>query len=206
MKHRTLPLLILVVMLALVTRGWAQGRYAYKPASDKMMEMGVSLGATAPHISASAAPGVSLSPKIGVRAALDMALVWQYDYALQIELAYLYNRIDASRSGVEYGVKSNAMEIPIMFSYRGLGAMRFNVGPVLSLASAGRYSNGLERIEFGRTRPTLGYTAGVGVELTQHIVIDARFTGGFARTDNYFEGAEFRSSAYWASLGVSYLF
>ena len=206
MKHYTLPLLILAVLLSLPQMGWAQSRYAYKPAANKMMEMGVSLGATAPYISSSGTYGVALSPKIGVRAALEMALVWQYDYALQIELAYQHNRIDASRSGVEYGVKCNAMEIPIMFSYRGLGAMRFNVGPVLSLASAGRYSSGAERIEFGRTRPTLGYTAGVGVELTQHIVIDARFTGGFARTDNYFEGAEFRSSTYWASLGVSYLF
>ena len=93
-----------------------------------------------------------------------------------------------------------------MFSYRGLGPMRFNLGPVLSLASAGRYTNGVERIEFGRMRPTLGYTAGIGVELTQHLAVDARFTGGLARTDNYFEGVEFRSSACWATLGVTYLF
>jgi hypothetical protein len=123
-----------------------------------------------------------------------------------MELAYLYNNIVASRQGVEYDVKANIMEIPIMFSYRGLGAMRFNVGPVLSLAASGKYSNGFERIEFGRVRPTLGYTAGVGVAITQRLIVDARFTGGLRRTDNYFEGAEFRSSAYWATLNVGYLF
>ena len=206
MKHWTLSLLILVVSLCFAHVGVAQSRYTYKPVADKSMEMGVSIGASAMHMSLDAADGVTLSPNIGVRAALEMALVWHDDYALQIELAYLHNRIDASRAGKEYDVKSNVMEIPIMFSYRGLGPMRFNLGPVLSLASAGRYTNGVERIEFGRMRPTLGYTAGIGVEITQHLVVDARFTGGLARTDNYFEGAEFRSSAYWATLGVTYLF
>ena len=206
MKHWTLSLLILVVSLCFARVGVAQSRYTYKPAYDKVMEMGVSIGASAMHMSLDAADGVALSPKIGVRAALEMAMVWHDDYALQIELAYLHNRIDASRAGKEYDVKSNVMEIPIMFSYRGLGPMRFNLGPVLSLASAGRYTNGVERIEFGRMRPTLGYTAGIGVELTQHLAVDARFTGGLARTDNYFEGMEFRSSAYWATLGVTYLF
>lgn len=206
MKHWRLPLLILVVMLSFAGVSVAQSRYTYKPAADKMMEMGVWIGASAMHMTMDAVDGVTLQPRIGVRAALEMAMVWHDDYALQIELAYVHNRIDALRAGAEYDVKSNVMEIPIMFSYRGLGIMRFNVGPVLSLASAGRYSSGVERIEFGRMRPTVGYTAGIGVELTQHIAVDARFTGGLADTDNYFEGVEFRSSAYWATLGVTYMF
>lgn len=206
MKHWRLPLLILVVMLSFASVSVAQSRYTYKPAADKMMEMGVWIGASAMHMTMDAVDGVTLQPRIGVRAALEMAMVWHDDYALQIELAYVHNRIDALRAGAEYDVKSNVMEIPIMFSYRGLGIMRINIGPVLSLASAGRYSSGVERIEFGRMRPTVGYTAGIGVELTQHIAVDARFTGGLAGTDNYFEGVEFRSSAYWATLGVTYMF
>ena len=84
--------------------------------------------------------------------------------------------------------------------------MRFNVGPVLSLAGTGRYSTGQERVEFGRLRSTLGYTAGVGVNISDSVVLDARFTGNFARTENYFEGAEFRSSAYWVGLNLGYMF
>lgn len=203
--RRLVTLLVTIALLAPLSQSVAQGRYTLLKQPKKSMEMGVSIGATAAFMNLDAA-GVDLSPKVGVRAALEMALVWQDEYAMQIELAYLHNNIDTSRGGVEYDLKSNVMEIPIMFSYRGWGPMRFNVGPVLSLAAAGRYSNGAERIEFGRMRPTVGYTAGIGVELSQHVVIDARFTGGLARTDNYFEGVEFRSSAYWVALGVSYLF
>ena len=205
MKRWILYLFTLVA--ALVPAGAAaQGRYGSFTQPRKSMEMGISVGATAPFMTTHSSDGVALSPKAGMRAALMMALMWDDEYALQMELAYLYNNIVASRQGVEYDVKANIMEIPIMFSYRGLGAMRFNVGPVLSLAASGKYSNGFERIEFGRVRPTLGYTAGVGVAITQRLIVDARFTGGLRRTDNYFEGAEFRSSAYWATLNVSYLF
>lgn len=205
MKRCVIYLITLIAVL-FSSRSVAQGYYGSIRSPQKRAEMGISVGATAPFMTTHSSDGVSLSPKAGMRAAMMMALVWHDEYALQVELAYLYNNINASRQGVEYDVKSNVMEIPLMFSYRGLGAMRFNVGPVLSLAASGKYSNGAERIEFGRVRPTVGYTAGVGVAVSQHIVIDARFTGGLRRTNNYFEGAEFLSSAYWAMLSVSYLF
>ena len=194
-----------IVALLSYADGWAQSSYYFASADSpsKRVEMGVSVGATYMGMSAE---GVELQPKLGMRGARTMSLCWYDAVALQMELAYLHNKIEGKLGKSGYDIKSNVMEIPIMFSYRGWGPMRFNVGPVLSLAASGRYSNGVERIEFGGVRPTLGYTAGVGVELTRHIVLDARFTGGLARTDNYFEGAEFRSSAYWATLGVSYLF
>ena len=203
--RRWMILFLFFAMLAPVGQSLAQSRYVIAQ-PRKNMEMGISLGAAASMLYPDEAAGVDLSPKIGIRAALEMALVWQDDYALQIEMGYLHNKIKAKRGALEYDVKSNVMEVPIMFSYRGLGPMRFNVGPVLSLAAAARYSNGVERLEFGRMRSTLGYTAGIGVELSRHLVIDARFTGSLARNDNYFEGVEFRSSAYWATLGVNYLF
>lgn len=135
-----------------------------------------------------------------------MSLEWQESYALQLELGYAHNKVEAERGATLYDVKANVMEIPILFSYRGLGIVRFNVGPVLSLSSAGRYSNGRERVEFGNVRSTLGYAAGVGVELTTKLLVDARLTGNFGRTDNYFEGLEFRSSAMWLTLGIGYMF
>ena len=178
MKRCVIYLITLIAVL-LSSRSVAQGYYGSIRSPQKRAEMGISVGATAPFMTTHSSDGVSLSPKAGMRAAMMMALVWHDEYALQVELAYLYNNINASR---------------------------FNVGPVLSLAASGKYSNGTERIEFGRVRPTVGYTAGVGVAVSQHIVIDARFTGGLRRTNNYFEGAEFLSSAYWAMLSVSYLF
>ena len=196
--------ILFLAALYLTQASVAQSRYTLMQRQSKRMEMGLSVGAS--FMDVSATEGVVLSPKVGVRGALSMSLEWQESYALQLELGYAYNKVEAERGATLYDVKANVMEIPILFSYRGLGIVRFNVGPVLSLSSAGRYSNGRERVEFGNVRSTLGYAAGVGVELTPKLLVDARLTGNFGRTDNYFEGLEFRSSAMWLTLGIGYMF
>ena len=196
--------ILFLAALCLTQASVAQSRYTLMQRQSKRMEMGLSVGAS--FMDVSATEGVVLSPKVGVRGALSMSLEWQESYALQLELGYAHNKVEAERGATLYDVKANAMEIPILFSYRGLGIVRFNVGPVLSLSSAGRYSNGRERVEFGNVRSTLGYAAGVGVELTPKLLVDARLTGNFGRTDNYFEGLEFRSSAMWLTLGIGYMF
>lgn len=196
--------ILFLAALCLTQASVAQSRYTLMQRQSKRMEMGLSVGAS--FMDVSATEGVVLSPKVGVRGALSMSLEWQESYALQLELGYAHNKVEAERGATLYDVKANVMEIPILFSYRGLGIVRFNVGPVLSLSSAGRYSNGRERVEFGNVRSTLGYAAGVGVELTPKLLVDARLTGNFGRTDNYFEGVEFRSSAMWLTLGIGYMF
>jgi hypothetical protein len=196
--------ILFLAALCLTQASVAQSRYTLMQRQSKRMEMGLSVGAS--FMDVSATEGVVLSPKVGVRGALSMSLEWQESYALQLELGYAHNKVEAERGATLYDVKANVMEIPILFSYRGLGIVRFNVGPVLSLSSAGRYSNGRERVEFGNVRSTLGYAAGVGVELTPKLLVDARLTGNFGRTDNYFEGLEFRSSAMWLTLGIGYMF
>lgn len=196
--------ILFLAALCLTQASVAQSRYTLMQRQSKRMEMGLSVGAS--FMDVSATEGVVLSPKVGVRGALSMSLEWQESYALQLELGYAHNKVEAERGATLYDVKANVMEIPILFSYRGLGIVRFNVGPVLSLSSAGRYSNGRERVEFGNVRSTLGYAAGVGVELTPKLLVDARLTGNFGRTNNYFEGLEFRSSAMWLTLGIGYMF
>ena len=196
--------ILFLAALCLTQASVAQSRYTLMQRQSKRMEMGLSVGAS--FMDVSATEGVVLSPKVGIKGALSMSLEWQESYALQLELGYAHNKVEAERGATLYDVKANVMEIPILFSYRGLGIVRFNVGPVLSLSSAGRYSNGRERVEFGNVRSTLGYAAGVGVELTPKLLVDARLTGNFGRTDNYFEGLEFRSSAMWLTLGIGYMF
>lgn len=197
---------ILMLMLLLgLEEGWAQSSYYFNDFErpNKRMEMGISVGAAYMGMEAE---GVELQPKLGLRGALTMSLCWYEQMALQMELAYVYNKIEAKAGKSACDVKSNVMEIPIMFSYRGLWPMRFNVGPVLSLAGTGRYSTGQERVEFGRLRSTLGYVASVGVNISDRVVLDARFTGNLGRTDNYFEGLEFGSSSYWVGLNIGYMF
>ncbi len=202
-------ILLPIIFLGTFQRSFAQEDYssylnqrAIKP-SHSSVEMGVMVGASYLHSSASA---VDLAPKLGLRGALSMSLIWADYYALQMELAYLYNEIDASVGGSSAEVESSVFEIPLLFSYRGLGPVRLNIGPVLSLAGTARYNSGAERIEFGRMRSMVGYAVGAGVNLTRHLLLDARFTGNFSTPSNYFEGSEFSTSNYWAVLSLGYMF
>ena len=209
MKTFVRYILLTIIVLGAFQRCFAQEDYssylnqrAVKQ-SRSSVEMGIMAGASYLHTSASA---VDLSPKLGLRGALSMSLIWADYYALQMELAYLYNEIDASAGGFSANVESNVFEIPVLFSYRGLGPVRLNVGPVLSLAGTARYDSGAERIEFGRMRSTIGYAVGAGVNLTRHLLLDARFTGNFSKPINYFEGHEFSTPNYWAVLSLGYMF
>lgn len=202
-------ILLSIIFLGTFQRSFAQEDYssylnqrAIKP-SHSSVEMGVMAGASYLHSSASA---VDLAPKLGLRGALSMSLIWADYYALQMELAYLYNEIDASVGGSSAEVESGVFEIPLLFSYRGLGPVRLNIGPVLSLAGTARYDSGAERIEFGRMRSMVGYAVGAGVNLTRHLLLDARFTGNFSTPSNYFEGSEFSTSNYWTVLSLGYMF
>lgn len=172
---------------------------------SRMVEMGVTIGATylntVPKVN-----DITLEGKVGLRAALMMSMCWQEAYALQMEIGYVHNKIDGKRGHSGQQVRSNVVEVPIMFSYRALGPVRLNLGPVLSLASSGRYDTAVEVIEFGRLRPTLGLTAGVGVELSRHWLVDARFTANLNDTDHYFEGLEFKARSWWAGLSLGYRF
>lgn len=68
--------------------------YDHKPSAR--MEMGVSLAVA--YMGISGSEDLSLAPRLGVRGALVMSLCWSERYALQVELAYLFNKIRAERA------------------------------------------------------------------------------------------------------------
>lgn len=183
--------------------------YALAGVGDSMMrrsvEMGVEVGVSYMGLSSSD-EAVSLKPKMGLRAALQMSLQWDSAYALQMEVGYLHNKIDASLGRRTSQIKSNIVEVPVMFSYRGLRPVRFGAGVVLTPMASGRYDTEYERLESGQLRSMVGYVGQVGVSLTQHLLLDARFTGSMGKTSNYFEGVEFTSRGWWLSVGIGYMF
>ena len=86
--------------------------------SSRQMEMGVTIGASYMGLDSSM-DAVVLSPKMGVRAALEMSLLWDHKYALQMEVAYVANKVDVALGKRELGLKSSIVEVPLIFSYRG---------------------------------------------------------------------------------------
>lgn len=189
-----------------------QGEYAryaqFLNQSDRLnraVEMGVSVGASYVNLSPSVSE-VSLSPKLGIRAALEFSLVWEQRYALQVEVAYQSNKADAVLGVRELTLRSNIVEVPLMFSYRGWKPLRIGAGVVLSPIASGRYETEVERLEFGQMRQAVGYVADVGLHLTRHLLLDARFVGSFGQVDNYFEGAEFSTRDWSLSFSIGYMF
>ena len=173
--------------------------------SSRSVEMGVSIGAAYMGVDCSA-DVVAISPKMGVRAALEMSMVWEQKYALQMEVAYLKNKADVALGSRELTLQSGVVEVPVMFSYRGFSPLRIGAGVVLSPVASGRYDTEFERLEFGQMRSMVGYVADVGVNLTRHLMLDARLMGNFGAMHNYFEGVEFTTRGWWASFGLVYMF
>lgn len=209
-KRLIYNLLLCMVLIVAVATDLSARRYDRSPlyGSERPRssgEMGISLAGAYMFVQPDV-DEVQLNPRIGIRGAIAMAICWHESYALELELAYLYNKLEAQRRDFRYDVKSGVMEIPIMFSYRGLRPLRLNLGATLSLAGTARYDLQQERVEFGRLRPTLGLVAGVGVNLTRHVLLEARYTSGFSPTENYFEGVEFSTLSHWLTFGIGYRF
>ena len=123
-----------------------------------------------------------------------------------MEVGYLHNKIDAQLGKRAADIKSSIVEVPVMFSYRGLRHVRIGAGVVLTPMASGRYDTEYERVETGQLRSMVGYVANVGVSLTRHLLLDARFTGSFAPVSNFFEGVEFTTRGWWLSVGLGYMF
>lgn len=172
---------------------------------NRRMEMGIKAGVGYMNMSPTAET-LSLSPKLGFSGAIAMSLVWSERYALQMEVGYLFNNVDVRLAERELELKSNIVEVPLLFSYRGLGPVRLGAGVVFSPLSSGRYLTEVEKLEFGQLRQTVGYLADVGVMLSRHLLLNLRYTGSFGTVDNYYEGLEFSTRSWWLAFNVGYMF
>lgn len=205
MKLRSVILMFVAVVCGILEcQAQRFEEYLYSSQKYRRMEMGLTVGGV--YLFTSMPEEIDASAKLGLRAALQMSYIWQESCALQMEIGYLYNKIEAGVESNRMDVKSNVLEIPVLFSYRGLGRMRLNLGPQFSLGGTARYQLPSEKIEFGRLRSTVGYVVGLGVDISDHLLLEARYTGSFARSLNYFEGREFESRSKWVTLSIGYMF
>lgn len=208
----------LVVAMAAAVVGTASGREGNDRRSNAprvRFEWGLTAGITAPWTESNIADNLlQLKSRPGFTAGFHTAILFNKWIALQPEVMYSYSalRIKDSESGFRAKVKSQAIQVPVTCSFR-VWALRFNVGPVLTLMNDPSYRdrNG-EKVLFGRIYPTLSYTAGVGVCLMRHLLIDLRYCGHFNRMTNHFsydaehEGREFRTSTQSVQLKIGFLF
>ena len=101
-------------------------------------------------------------------------------FAIEPQILYVRQglriRLDGDK---ELNLKSNSIDVPVLASFRLLHPVRIYAGPVFTVMNDCKQKSGGDLLDFGRVRPSVSYTAGVGVVLVRHLLIDLRYNGQF---------------------------
>ena len=123
------------------------------------------------------------------RAALRNKLGWQAGivtafkfggFAVEPQIFYVRQGFRLRpEGGPKINLKSSSIDVPVFFSLRMLRPLRIYAGPVFTVMNDCKRKSGGDLIDFARVRPTLSFSAGVGVSLLGHMLIDLRYNGQF---------------------------
>lgn len=181
-------------------------------------EWGVGIGAVYTGISSISTTDVKLSPRYGLQGHFDMAVCFGRNFAIEAEIIYEGGSIDAKWEDLERRIKTRNVDIPVLLSLRFLNnRIRLSAGPLFSVKSSGEYSIEGQTYYYGPVSPTWNLAAGVGVRLTRHLIIEARYVHPLMDTVNQFGGTmqsgnedstgkDFNTRCYKVQAGVTLLF
>ena len=172
-----------------------------------MVEWGVLAGLNFPHFSTSG-PDFGIDNRLGWQAGLQIGLKFRY-FTIGPEVLYVRQSIKLSHA--DYGtlkIKTNSIDIPLIFSLRALPMLRINVGPVFTVMNDCKYAEGNNEMFFGSMRPTVSYMLGLGLNFG-HTLIDFRYNGQFDSKKCYYpteEAVGFNMRSYSLALSVGFVF
>ena len=199
------------VLMASGTEATAQSSeysfYSHEETPKVRMEWGVGVGATYTGISSVSTDIVSLKPRLGLAGHFDMALRIGRNFAVETEIHYEGGSISVATPKVEHRVRTRTMDIPVLLSLRmANNRIRLSAGPLFTVMSRAEYTQEGEIMFFGPTNPTWNVAAGVGIGLTRHLVLEARYIHPLKSSINQFDGIEFNTRSYRVTAGLTLLF
>ncbi len=199
------------VLMASGTEATAQSSeysfYSHEETPKVRMEWGVGVGATYTGISSVSTDIVSLKPRLGLAGHFDMALRIGRNFAVETEIHYEGGSISVATPKVEHKVRTRTMDIPVLLSLRmANNRIRLSAGPLFTVMSRAEYTQDGEIKFFGPTNPTWNVAAGVGIGLTRHLVLEARYVHPLKSSINQFDGIEFNTRSYRVTAGLTLLF
>ena len=108
-------------------------------------------------------------------------------------------------------VKFSKIDMPVLLGFK-IGPMRVNAGPVASLVLAENNEIGeiIPELESLSKTATIGYQAGVGIDILKFLTLDYRYEGGLSKwgdkltiagTDYAFDS---RANMHLLSLGIMF--
>ena len=193
-KGKTVLVLLLLAVLSLPVRTAAQRR--------TFVEWGVLGGLNFSDFS-SKDKSFDVSNKLGFQAGISIGVNLGL-VAIQPEILFVRQTFGVEHADIgRVKVKSNSIDVPVLLSVRVLKPLRINVGPVFSVMNDCKYKWGSDLIDFGRARPTVSYTLGLGLVLGLNFLIDCRYNGQFTSKKTYYTEDAVRIDLKSYSVGVS---
>ena len=199
------------VLMASGTEATAQSSeysfYSHEETPKVRMEWGVGVGATYTGVKSISTDIVSLKPRLGLAGHFDMALRIGRNFAVETEIHYEGGSISVATPKVEHRIRTRTMDIPVLLSLRmANNRIRLSAGPLFTVMSRAEYTQDGEIKFFGPTNPTWNVAAGVGIGLTRHLLIEARYVHPLKSSINQFDGIEFNTRSYRVTAGLTLLF
>ena len=199
------------VLMASGTEATAQSSeysfYSHEETPKVRMEWGVGVGATYTGVKSISTDIVNLKPRLGLAGHFDMALRIGRNFAVETEIHYEGGSISVATPKVEHRVRTRTMDIPVLMSLRmANNRIRLSAGPLFTVMSRAEYTQDGEIKFFGPTNPTWNVAAGVGIGLTRHLVLEARYVHPLKSSINQFDGIEFNTRSYRVTAGLTLLF
>ena len=199
------------VLMASGTEATAQSSeysfYSHEETPKVRMEWGVGVGATYTGVKSISTDIISLKPRLGLAGHFDMALRIGRNFAVETEIHYEGGSISVATPKVEHKVRTRTMDIPVLLSLRmANNRIRLSAGPLFTVMSRAEYTQDGEIKFFGPTNPTWNVAAGVGIGLTRHLLIEARYVHPLKSSINQFDGIEFNTRSYRVTAGLTLLF
>lgn len=199
------------VLMASGTEAAAQSSeysfYSHEETPKVRMEWGVGVGATYTGVKSISTDIVSLKPRLGLAGHFDMALRIGRNFAVETEIHYEGGSISVATPKMEHRVRTRTMDIPVLLSLRmANNRIRLSAGPLFTVMSRAEYTQDGEIKFFGPTNPTWNVAAGVGIGLTRHLLIEARYVHPLKSSINQFDGIEFNTRSYRVTAGLTLLF
>lgn len=149
----------------------------------------------------------TIDDKLGWHAGMSMAVKFGV-FAVEPQLLYVRQGFSIDYKDQNYDFKSHSIDVPILFSLRILKPFRIYLGPVLTVMNTCDSGIETENLEFTRVRPTLSYTAGLGVVFLRHFLVDFRYNGQFkAKNDVMLPSGDTGSfRTHNMALSIGYIF
>jgi hypothetical protein len=211
LRHIVVTIIAAIAIVVGSQEAFAQGsEYSFNTYDDTpkvRMEWGVGVGATYTGVKSISTDIVSLKPRLGLAGHFDMAVRIGRNFAVETEIHYEGGSISVATPKVEHRVRTRTMDIPVLLSLRmANNRIRLSAGPLFTVMSRAEYTQDGETMFFGPTSPTWNVAAGVGIGLTRHLLLEARYVLPLKSSINQFDGLEFKTRSYRVTAGLTLLF